>query len=219
MRRLRTLNSFGRIGIGGQPWGWRGGSGTGGSGIPYVHFDTFTDTPGVLLPAHTPEIGGPYIDRSGGWAIDINNAYVPNIAIADPRVTAPGIADGTAEVMLRTSQVAGSFMGMLIREAANESAILVELEWPAAGGSISAYTRSAAGAYGLLGTTGALGLLAATDYKLTLVFAGTAIDAFLDDVPVLSVISAFNQTETRFGMRSDTGTHIGGRFDLLTLRP
>lgn len=219
MRRLRQLNSFGRVGIHGQPWGWTPASGLGNTPNPFVHYDTFTDIPGTLLTAHMPEIGGPYTDRSGGWAIDVNNAYVPNIAIADPRVTAPGIADGRAEVMLRTTQVVGSFMGMLIREAANESAILAELEWPVGGGSISAYTRSAGGVYMLFGSTAALALLANTDYKLTLVFAGTAIDAYIDDILQLSVVSAFNQAESRFGMRSHTSTHLGGRFDLLTLQP
>src|SRR3972149_1008652 len=98
MRRLRTLNSFGRIGIGGQPWGWRGGGGDAAGGVCPVG-DTFTDVDGTLLLAHTPDVdilGGGW---DGGGIITGDKARIgvgaPSISLIDS-----GMSDMVLEATL-----------------------------------------------------------------------------------------------------------------------
>src|SRR3972149_2206755 len=124
MRRLRTLNSFGRIGIGGQPWGWKGGGGDVGV-VPCPLVDTFTDADGTLLSAHAPnvnEFAGIYASFASGGPLPIgdiqgNRARIQDNGDGNTRgfEIECGIADGILVLETFTNAIAGGWLGLCFR--------------------------------------------------------------------------------------------------------
>lgn len=87
--RLRQLGSFGRVGIRGQPWGWKGIGGAAGA-IPCPVVDSLIDADLTLLSGHTPDIspGFPWVDPTSTWEIVSNRlrdtgAGPPRVATID----------------------------------------------------------------------------------------------------------------------------------------
>ena len=179
--------------------------GRGGS----ILLDSFLDSDLTLLTDHVAEKGGAWTVRSGTPKINTNRLS-ETATVADGRYTQQSDrSDGTLQVTLRTSIVAGAFWGILFREADDQSALMCELE---GGTFVSLYTRTAGGGYSSIGSV-ALVFLANTDYVMKAVMSGTSIKIYVDDVLKIDVVEATNQTETRHGFRIDTQTHLGARFD------
>lgn len=207
MRRLRQLNSFGRIGIRGQPWGWTNGEGNSVADpyAAYLLYDNFVEAADTVLPSHTPDK-----DSVGaGWAVH-NGVWTVRVATEDLICASAG-GDVECEIDVGTPNhvveveltLGGGTIGVLIGRwtDANNQLALVLFEGT---DTITLY-RIQGGGVTQLDTAGIV-LAVGTPYRLRLtVGSDNVAHGFVDDVELVSsgdVIGA--GLGTRIGLESGT---------------
>ena len=174
----------------------------------YIH-DTFTDTNGVDLSAHTPEIdrqGGGYAEIAGDWEILSNEAKTTSAA--DARVVIDsGIYDGQFSIDMKVGLANGAAYLIFRANAACTNYWVIGLD--------DATQRMLL--YSV--TAGAFTLRAekpftqdeATWYRVKAFLQGDDIKAYVDDVLILSHTSALYNTQTVMGFYAELNPDA--RFD------
>lgn len=177
-------------------------------------FDSFTDDDGVTLPAHTPDIGGPWIAGTGAWTILANKAK--SNGATGSRVFIDGdVADMDVSVVLTPTSGGNktAFQGVICRGSDNVN--YISAGWQ--GGSSAGYFI----AKRVAGSRTELEFVSAPEtYEARVIQVkcdGSTIILLVDSVLVLSTAETFNLTETLYGMQS--GQASGSRFDNFRVQP
>lgn len=174
----------------------------------HVH-DTFTDTNGVDLSAHAPEIdrqGGGYTEIAGDWEILNNEAKTTSIANARVVIDS-GIYDGQFSIDMKVGLANGAAYLVFRANAACTNYWVIGLD--------DATQRTLL--YSV--TAGVFTLRAeqpftqdeATWYRVKALLQGDDIEAYVDDVLILSHTSALYNTQTVMGFYAELNPDA--RFD------
>lgn len=174
--------------------------------------DTFTDTNGTRLNAHTPTLGGAWTEHAGTWTIQSNTVSVAganltpffatqNVAAdveASVTVTPPAFADGTAiirqGIAVRYIDANNYVMARLLMGPAQPFSDEIEL--------ISASSATTGGIRRKMNIQNYI--QGSTPVVLKIQVRGDLLHCFLDDKPILSyVIPADLLTGTRVGFYHD----------------
>ncbi len=165
-----------------------------------IVYDTFTDTNGVSLDAHTPDIipSGGWTEQAGGWDIQSNRAH-PTASTSIATLQA-GISDAICDLVSNSGHGSLSYgTGIVARftdtnnywscfivNKTNE----IDLTEHTSGGDTQ---RASA----------ALVIADSTDFDLRVVADGQTIDMYVDGANKISYASASsNETATIWGFRS-----------------
>ena len=215
MRRLRILNSFGRIGIGGQPWGWKGGGGIVDPLAAYIVFDTFTDVDGTLLTAHVPEkdaLGLGWQPYPTSYTIQGNKAASPIQAGRQYNAIDAGQADLTMECDVTFPNPAKT-VGLIGRLQSAQVCWFYVIH-----SSLAAQIFKDNAGFTMIASSAAFAV-PGTTYRLRVVLIGNSHSFYVDDILKASVPNdAFLATETEFGLWVNGGTGAE-RWDNFSLRP
>ena len=191
------------------------GDGLGGGSAPagpsYLVHDTFTDTDGVDLSAHTPDVdsvGGGWIDDT--TAVEIQSNQAAGVGNDASSWIDAGNADVTVEVTRHTpiSNRALRLMGRL-----TDTSNYIYLNISARGTDASSFRlfRREAGA----GTTIASGTYTvniSSTYNVKLAMSGSSVSAYLDDGTPLTATETFNQTATKHGLLFERNPGANGGY-------
>ena len=167
--------------------------------------DTFTDTNGVSLDAHTPDIipAGGWTEHTGDWDIQSNRADPSAVNGQVDRASADStLSDFTIEATTHVGQAATSEkVGLIGRQSDATNFWMLWLERLAGADKWSIYD-CVAGVYTQRATNTPTASQN-TDFTQKGVFNGATIDAYLDGGSQITYASAsFNQTATKVGLRS-----------------
>jgi hypothetical protein len=170
--------------------------------------DTFTDSNGTLLTAHTPDIPvgtNKWLSVSGVFSITGNQAYLSTHVGDNMTVYDTGVSDGDVQV---TIAVTGSVTRVFVRSSSNgQNCFMIQ---PTTGG-YEMYKRTA-GSWGLVGTTSGITSTNGDVIKFTL--SGSSIKLLVNGVEKLNPTDTFNQTATYHGIGSD---NFNSRWDDFTV--
>lgn len=162
-------------------------------------YDTFTDTNGVLLPAHDPDkapSGATWAVARGTIGIQSNaaqpSAVVSNLAVALLDV---GLADCTLVGVFNTS-VIGSYLGFMVRATDADNGIAIAVT----NGSLGVYKRDGGAVTPL--QTKAWTQFASVSVALVVTLSGATITAQVEATPatLISISNSFHQTTTQHGL-------------------
>jgi len=177
-------------------------------------FDSFTDDDDVTLPAHTPEIGGPWIAGTGAWKVTDNQAR-SNGAVGSRVFIDGDLADMDVSVVLTPTSGGNktAFQGVILRGSDNSN--YISAGWK--GGSSAGYwiAKRVAGSHIELEFVSAPETYEARVIQVKC--DGSSIILLVNSVEVLSTTETFNLTETLYGMQS--GQASGSRFDNFRVQP
>lgn len=162
-------------------------------------YDTFTDSNGTLLAAHTPDtdVSGAGWTNTDGFDWDIQSNVVGSNSNGNTVITAA--ADG----VITASMKAGTYDSISFRYDDSDNCWLFQARglaadeefriWKIDGG---AATIVAQGGTCVIGNT----------YEVAISFVGSNITASVDGVQLFTVSDSYNQTETKIGVRGGSGT-------------
>jgi hypothetical protein len=171
-------------------------------------WDTFTDSDGLSVAGHAPEIGGPWsILVSGSWQIQSNklrclsgfsgSGYNTVVAVN----TAASDIDASVLINVGSYPVSAGFAGIVFRLTDNDNYLMVELDQ--SGNAVMAY-RKQSGGYTLLATA-AFTFTANTTYNLRVVATGSNVLGYVDGVLYLSFSTTFQQNAVIHGLTGNRG--------------
>ncbi len=178
-------------------------------------FDSFTDDDDVLLTAHTPEEGGPWLGVVGTWKITDAQARGDGTTWSRVQVETD-LGDGICSVIL--APASGSkktaYQGILFR---GDQDGLNNLEAGWVGGGSSGYwiAKRENDSRSELEFVSAPATYETRTLKVQ--FEGSAITLFVNGIPVLTTETDFNEQETFMGMVA--GEAGGARFDNFRVQP
>jgi hypothetical protein len=165
--------------------------------------DTFTGTPGTLLPAHAPDVNltGASWTVTGGSPTPTLGSGAVAIGPGGGHLQAT-IASGVADIAMSVNYHVGMGPGMgglafRLTDVSNHL-VLVTYE-----NRLQLYRRQA-GMYTLLASQPLAALAAGTTHRLEVRAIGTAVEGWFDGVLVLQVSEPFQQTATRHGLDWNT---------------
>lgn len=168
--------------------------------------DTFTDTNGVLIAAHTPELGGAWTLRNGGYNLQDNQLNVSSAGTGTAGTLATQDA-GTPNVDAYLDVIAGSgdyVQGIIGRYTDVNNLWLVGIY--RAGSQIVIYEVN--GGTTTLRQQAAKAFVAGNTYRLRARFSGSVITAWVDGGSEIAYGSAtLNATATHFGPRQAVNTN------------
>ena len=193
--------------------GYAAGTGT-GAAPSFAFQDNFTDTDGVDLDAHTPDVdesGNGWTSRSGNFEIQNNKAEPQGTAGAADYLETfdTGSPDGTLQADV-TVTGGTAWAGLAFRWSDNNNFWRVIIS---AGGTGGGYLQKrVAGSYV---TAGRWGTASARTAAIRVEISGDNIQVFEDGAIVLDVEENFNNTATAHGLFSQS-TAIGAAIDNLS---
>jgi len=165
-----------------------------------VHLDAFTDTNGTNITAHTPDVGGAATVLSGGADIQGGQFNVTSTTGTDNcMITWPAVADGYFEIVVK--QAIGRD-GIVFRSTDVLNFWLAHLTAT----TLQIYDVQA----GVFTLRSSVAITKASGDKITVSTEGNVITAFLNDTQTITFTSAFNNTATLAGIRSQD---IGDKMD------
>lgn len=177
--------------------------------------DTFTDTNGVSLDAHDPEVGNDWAEELGAWEIQANEAQPVGARPAAPRFIA--VCDsGESDIFLRcTITVDGAVPGGPVLRYDNTPEFWYVDVNPVTG-NFGLYEYVGGGF--VLRDNAAAGIGAGT-YEVTVVADGQDITCWLDGDDLITWgAAALNETETDHGIRTDNLVPSFDNFHVHALR-
>lgn len=183
-----------------------------------IVLDTFTDTNGVLIENHTPEIGGPWVRTvpdSGtptAGAVTIQNNKMAISVAADGAVVDTGRTDVDIHVVYTATT--GARSGILFRSVSDGNTLSFRVRPADSAIDIITWT---AGAIAKTDATGSFTFTNGQDYDLRVRCVGGTIIAYIDgnEVLVASAVSA-HAAGTRHGITS-YGSSLTERYDNFTI--
>lgn len=170
-----------------------------GGGLGYLLYDTFTDTNGTLLTAHTMDVGGGWTNQIGTFDIQSNRANRASAGSPDNQSVATadaGMAD--YEVTCTVNGAAGSDgTGIAVRySASNQRFYFAQIEILNNAFRIyeynAGYTQRA---------TASTSLTGGTDYDMVVRMEGTTITASLLTEELIYASASTNSSSTLVGLR------------------
>lgn len=170
----------------------------GGIGIPYILYDQFEDSDGVLLPDHT-------MDTGSGWTAYTNNVQIHDnqahgtVNNNDCLVAAEaGQADVTVQASILYTSPSSRRIGLVGRLSDANNYWRV---WISTGGAGLSIQGIQGGALNFQKNAGpAHPAVDGQTYVLSVTFSGTTISATFDGETLEYTGQAFNQTETKVGL-------------------
>ena len=183
--------------------------------------DTFTDTDGTDLSAHTPDIdiaGNGWVDETiamevqGNEAVAVSNGGQSTVDVeeSDVIVEADAIIATTSsnrsvELIFRWSD-SDNYWGLLVTPIGASASPFAVTPRKKVAGSFTDFTESPNQICN-----------AGETYALKVVCDGSDIEFFYDDVSILSITDSFNSTATSIGLLSSRAPGSNGQsFDNLT---
>jgi hypothetical protein len=179
MRHARALPVFGGLGLGlGRPR----------SSTPsYLLYDTFTDSDGTNLTAHTMNTGSGWTSLFGTWVITSNRAVRSTSGDNEVIVADAGATNVTATVTANIGAAQSfAWVGLVVR-ATDNSNYWLGLIQTISSPSVQLYEKSG-GSYTLRDSSTPV-VTTSTDYNLKLVASGTTITFYIDNVQVATYAS------------------------------
>jgi hypothetical protein len=165
----------------------------------YLVYDTFTDTNGTLLNAHTPDKdteGGGWIHQSGEWEIQ-SDAAIPKTLVSSRAVTTIDAGDATVEVQSDLVLGATHNAGFIFRFSDTQNYLEVP-DVISADNTIRSYRLQANGWTKIATVTD--GQSGTIELNVT-VDADSLYTVTIDGGLIYTVTDAFNNTQTKHGMR------------------
>lgn len=163
--------------------------------------DTFTDTNGVLLGAHTMNVGSGWTDLVGNHTIQSNTAQ-PNAVVSQVALsTFTGVANGTFACTLTPANNPGSNEydpGLVFRLSDASNFFTVQFE--ASVNRVSLYSVVAGSATRLAGIP--MAITTGTPYTVVIAFYNGYISFSVNGVNAATVVSNVNLYATGAGIRS-----------------
>lgn len=171
------------------------------SGPTYLMYDTFTDSDGVLLTAHKPDVGGPWVAALGTWSITSGQAYVSTSGGTNDMIyTDVGKSDYTIYLDFMVNLNTNARLLFRYTDISNHFYINTS-------GTSYSLNRRQSGAV----TTIASGGARVDGDKFKVVLSGSSILVYLNGALLFSTTDTFNQTATKAGMANYANTTA--RFD------
>lgn len=165
-----------------------------------VNADWFTDPNGTSLDAHTPNVGGAWVEYSGDWDIQGNQArqsvsggathYSSAVESSESdlfgrvTVTVPAVDNGAAAFAYRLSDANNFWMAMALNTGGADTFVIREYN----GGVVQ--TRATVGVAIAQGQT----------VEITMIADGQNMQAFMDGANRITFASVFNQAATKHGL-------------------
>ena len=181
----------------------KGAIGPDGAALKFLVFDTFTDTNGVLIENHTPEIGGPWIRTvpdTGAptlGAVTIQNNLMA-ISVADEgAVVDAGVSD--ADIQVVYTATTGARSGVLMRSVSDGNTLSFRVR--PADNAIDLITWTA-GTIASTDATAAFTFVNGQDYTLRVRCVANTIVAYIDGNQVLQATVTAHAAGTRHGITS-----------------
>jgi len=189
-----------------------------GQGAATLFYDTFTDTDGTLLDAHTPDIdtvGGGWTNAHGSWDIQGNKAQkctagsAPQAAIA---VVDVGQADCvlTATFTLATEDSYG-YGGFTARFTDKDNLFFISIS---ASEDRFALARRQGGVWTTLDYV-SVPISAGVEYTIRCTLAGNDITAVLNGTYTVSATDSMNNTSTVHGLFCGNAAHTADNFRVM----
>jgi len=176
---------------------------------------TMTAANGTLLPAITPEVGGPWTTRTGTFDIQTNRANLSATSGGrDVATVGTGIADVLADVVIRKTDGAdtGEF-GLCLRYSDDNNYWMVVADLAA--NQLRIIERN--GGVETVRANAAVVLTHTTDYTIRAIAYGQTIDAFLDGGNKITyALAALNENATIHGLAGD---EVGETWDNFAVYP
>lgn len=166
--------------------------------------DMFPDVNGTSLDAHTPNVGGPWVEQNGDFDIQVNRANIVNDTGAFPRAiaTLTGAADLFVRTVVNLPVTGTASGGPVYRYQGNNDFWQVDIS--DAANQIRLIETN--GGVANVRASSAVVIAPATDYTVTVMTLGQDMRGLVDDANDIIWTSAFLQSETRCGIRGkDTG--------------
>ena len=171
-----------------------------------IIYDTFTDTDGVSLDAHTPDTnspGNPWVELNGVWEISSNRVIFNAAPNWSQAVIDAEMADLTVEAVCRLTGTYGG--GLIVRLSDDNNFWLLQIDNNS--DTLILYEINGGGATNR--AQAAVSIAINTDYAVKMTTSGTTITAWLDGANEISYNSAtFNQTSTRVGLAQNSGQAV-----------
>jgi len=180
-----------------------GGGPSGASTISYL-FDSFTDTNGTALNAHTMDIGSGWTYEGAGAAFTINasgRAYCSGGSFSIAYANA-GVSDCTLTCTYNPGATASDW-GVIFR-VSNIGALWMAALSPSLG-RFEVWNRFSS--WTLMGSS-LVSIPGSTDYTIRVVLSGTSIVATLNGANTVSVTSSSLQSQTLHGLASENLSDI-----------
>jgi hypothetical protein len=175
----------------------------GGGADPYpglVVYDTFTDTNGVGLDAHTPELspsGGLWTEHAGAWDIQSGRANLTDSLTGVRLATIEsGIADCDIATIVRWPSALDN-PSVAFRYVDDNNFLLAVI---ADAGDVIRLIRKLNGTPTALFTSASFPTVVNTDYVLEVIANGTSVKIYLDGSLALDVTCVNFVTATRHGI-------------------
>ena len=168
--------------------------------------DLFTDTNGVSLQNHTPDVdavGGGWVIGRGPWTININMAIANYAATANNPYYHAYIETNQADVIIESTLFVGANNkggGACFRHTGYNDFWFVRVQQDS--GAFQLVERTASAELIRDSNVAAIG---AGNHTLRIELSGTAISATLDGGRTLSTVSAVRQAATQHGMIEHRG--------------
>ena len=177
--------------------------------------DTYTDTPGVHLNAHTPDSGGAWTENSGSWTIQAGGDVRNTTAAGAYYIATQDIGKAGASIRVKAGTVAASgdqFAGVILRYSDASNFWLVGYI-TSAGSPVVVIRKIVAGVY-----TDVVSKVWTNRYQKWITIEATAngnvISAVIDGGFGMTVTDTFNNTATKFGIAEyRDGTYLQNGFD------
>lgn len=151
--------------------------------------DTFTDTNGISLAAHTMDTGSGWTVSQGTLTIQANQLVGEaggNVGVCDI-----GVSEFTASADLEPG------CAIVVRYADSNDYIFANLNLSA---QLMELTRMVSGVVTVLASR-AVTLVAGTPYAVEVTVTSAGVSVTVDDGPVTSAVTSLNNTSTKAGVR------------------
>lgn len=176
-----------------------------------IHFSSFDAANGTSLDAVTPEVGNAFVENNGDWDIQSNRANATGSSPGGARWLTTSEAS-LSDVHISASVQATTSIGIVFRYVDNLNLWVAAVEintdtftlYELVAGSFTQRAQSS------------ITLSAGTLYEEVVIASGTSIIAFLDGANKISHTSSLFQTETKHGLRDNSGD---GDCNIFIMRP
>lgn len=177
-------------------------------------YDKFTDTNGVLLPAHIPTkcpVGSAW-ETHGVYDIQSNQANVVSLG-SGPSIAVAAIDSGKANCTISAilKLTTGGTIGIVARYLNIFNYIVV-----AYAGAQCLIVKWEGGSASVLQSLAIPIMVAGVDYAVEVVLSGDTISATLDGIYPISVSSSFGASRTKHGVYLDKANCIMDEFQVTT---
>jgi len=180
------------------------------SGLATLFYDTFTDTDGVSLPSHTPDInlpGNPWVNYRGPYTCQSNKALTTQSG--GYSAVDVGLADVIISALVATPN--DNKVGIFPRYAASNSSWVVCIEEDSDKFRIYEYS----GVFTLRAETD-VALTAWTQYTMVVTCNGSTISGTIDGANEIAYASATrNQSSTIHGIRGQNLASTHDNFQII----